>query len=60
MLGQAFQTLGLTFEVLRENQKLDPVCKILGRVSLLEHGPCCSSQPRYVELLVFIYLFKVK
>ena len=60
MLGQAFQTLGLTFEVLRENQKLDPVFKILGPVSVLEHGPCCSNQPRYVELLVLIYLFKVK
>ena len=31
---------------LRENQKLSQVFKKLGQVFVLQHGPCCPTQPR--------------
>ena len=53
-LGRVFQTLDWAFEGLRENQKLSRmfrklgwVIKKLGRVFVLQHGPCCPNQPRY-------------
>ena len=49
--NRAFQILGQAFEALRENQKLGPEFEMLGRVSkklgrmfLLQRGPCCPNQ----------------
>ena len=46
MLGRAFQELGRAFEALRENQRLSRVFKKLGRMLVLQHGPCCPNQQR--------------
>ena len=51
--SRVFQTLRRAFEVLRENQKLGlefemlgQVSKKLGRMFVLQHGPCGPSQSR--------------
>ena len=66
--GQAFQAHGQVSEALRQNEKLGRefenlgrVFKKLGRVFVLQHGPCCPNQPRYLISIctdnLFIYLF---
>ena len=46
-LRPAFQTLGQAFEALRENKKLVQELEKVGRMFVLQHGPCCPNQPRY-------------
>ena len=49
MLDRAFQTLGRSFEALRENQKLCREFEKLGRVFVLQHDLCCPNQPWYFQ-----------